>query len=45
MLKKAENVSQKGEQSEAQLASGETKNSIFKTIYEVIALQELMGKG
>jgi cell division protein FtsB len=42
---KAENVSQKGEQSEAQLASGETKNSIFKTIYEVIALQELMGKG
>lgn len=40
-----ESVSRKGEQSEGQLAVGETKNSIFKTIYNVIALQELMGKG
>lgn len=38
-------ASQKGEQIKGQLASGETKSSIFKTIYEVIALQGIMGKG
>lgn len=36
---------QVNEQPREQLASGESKNSIFKTICEVIALQEIMGKG
>jgi cell division protein FtsL len=40
-----QSTSQKDEQTNVQLASRETKNSIFKTIYDVIALQGIMGKG
>lgn len=38
-------IPQKSEQQGEQLASKETKNSIFKTFCEVIALQEIMEKG